>query len=237
MEEVSKLYEARKAYVTSGRQTKYIKEDAVEARAPDSVAIRNLIALALRLDFIQESISIATSIADFAEIVTPDRILPDALADLNKTGKISCTQAYRLLWQQSVDFLLQRSSVPVSEPVDWAIDAADIQHTNEFASELRAFCENPDAKSIQFKVNRQRRMFLRQLINDLNLDIDYVTERKGSPYILVCTKNRDGHERRLDEYHLDLNRIDLLMRLVPQDETGNAEPKRMQRLKAASRSS
>ena len=237
MEEVSKLYEARKAYVTSGRQTKYIKEDAVEARAPDSVAIRNLIVLALRLDFIQESVSIATSIADFPEIVTPDRILPDALADLNKTGKISSTQVYRLLWQQSVDFLLQRSSVPVSEPVDWVIDAADIQHTNEFASKLRAFCENPDAKSNQFKVNRQRRIFLRQLINDLNLDIDYVTERKGSPYILVCTKNRDGHKRRLDEYHLDLNRIDLLIRLVPQDETGNAEPERMQRLKTASRSS
>ena len=105
-------------------------KSAVEARALDSVAIRNLIALTLRLDFIQESVSIATSIADFPEIVTPDRILPKALEDLNEVGKISGTQAYRSLWQQSVDFLLQRSSVPV-KPVDWVIDAADIQNTNE----------------------------------------------------------------------------------------------------------
>lgn len=232
MEEISKLRDARKAYIMSGRETNYISQESVEERSLYSTAIYHLFALALRLGFVDESVNTATAIADFPEVVTPDRLLPEALEDLNEIEKVSSTHAYRLLWQQSVDFLLMRSSVPPDEPIDWVIDA-DLQHTSELASELRAFCENPKARSKRFKVNRDRRKFLRQLINDLNLDIDYTTERKGSPYKLVCTKNRAGHERRLDEYSLDLDYFDLLMRLVPKDETGNAEAQRMQRIKAA----
>ena len=232
MEEISKLRDARKAYIMSGSETNYISQESVEERSLYSTAIYHLFALALRLGFVEESVNKATAIAEFPEVVTPDRLLPEALEDLNEIEEVSSAHAYRLLWQQSVDFLLMRSGVPPKEPVDWVIDA-DIQDASELASELRAFCDDPKARSKRFNVNRDRRKYLRQLINDLNLDIDYVTERKGSPYKLVCTKNRAGHERRLDEYSLDLDYFDLLMKLVPLDETGNAEAERMQRIKAA----
>lgn len=232
MEEISKLRDARKAYVMSGRKTEYISQESVEERSLNSVAIYNLFALALSTDYIQESVNVATRIADFPEVVSPDRMLPDALEELNKIGQTGGTHAYRLLWQQSADSLLTRSSVPPNEPVDWVVNA-DLQPTSELASELRDFCENPKARSKRFKVNRNRRKYLRQLINDLGLDIDYLTERKGSPYKLVCTKNRAGHKRRLNEYSSDLDYFDLLIKLVPRDETGNAEAERVQRIKAA----
>ena len=41
-------------------------------------------------------------------------------------------------------------------------------------------------------------------IDQHRLDMFHVTERRGRPFTLVCTKNRASHERRLKEYAKDL---------------------------------
>ena len=49
----------------------------------------------------------------------------------------------------------------------------------------------------------------------LTIDIAPVTERKGRPYTLVCTKNRASHQRRLAEYGEDVSHMGSLVRSAP----------------------
>jgi hypothetical protein len=205
----------------------------VERECLDSAAVRNLFVLAWRSELDQGSINAASTIADFPKIVTPGRMLLKTLADLYKIEDINRTQAYRLLWRQSTDFLLQRSSTPPGEPTNWIINA-EIPCTCRLCSELQAFCLHPEANVKRFKVAKDLRKHIHQTIDNLRLDIDHETERKGSPYTLVCVKNRTSYKRRLVEYAEDVRYIGRLLMLVPQGETEEAE--RVQRLEGAFRS-
>jgi hypothetical protein len=42
------------------------------------------------------------------------------------------------------------------------------------------------------------------MIEKHNLALTHVTERKGSPQTLVCTKDRRGYKLRCDEYRKDI---------------------------------
>ena len=213
-----------------GGKIVYGDNEVVKREHLDSPAVRSLFALAWRLELEQESVHAATTIADFPKIVTPDRMLPQALAGLHKIDHANRTEAYRLLWRQSTDFLLQRSSSPPDEPTNWIINT-EIPHTDELAVELQEFCLSPDVRVKRFKVAKDFRKHIHRMIEELRLDIDHETERKGSPYTLVCVKNRASYKRRLDEYAEDVRYIGRLLTLVPQGETKEAE--RVQRLEAA----
>ena len=213
-----------------GGKIVYGDAEVVKQELMDSASVRNLFTLAWRLELEQESVQAATTIADFPKIVTPDRMLPQTLAGLHVIENVNRTQAYKLLWRQSTDFLLQRSSTPPDEPTNWIINT-EIPHTDELASELREFCLSPDVCVKRFKVAKDFRKHIHKMIEELRLDIDHETERKGSPYTLVCVKNRASYKRRLDEYAEDAHYIDQLLTLVPQGETEETE--RVQRLEAA----
>ena len=198
----------------------------------DAKAVCNLFVLAGRLGLVEESVQAAQIIAEFPKIVTPDRILPAALEGLYKTRDLSGTRAYRMLWRQAADFLLERSSVPPGEPDNWQIEV-DLPCDSELCIELQAFCRHHTARVRRFKVAKDSRRYLHQLIEDHELDLDHVTERKGSPYTLVCTKNRNSYERRLKEYTEDVQCIGLLSSIVPANELGGMEAERMQQLESA----
>ncbi len=230
LEYSSKLFSHEDYRRLLGGRIAYGDAEFVEQELMDSAGVRSLFALAWRLELEQESVQAATTIADFPRIVTPDRMLPQALAGLHKIEHANRTDAYRLLWRQSTDFLLQRSSTPPDEPTNWIINT-EIPETDELASELKAFCLNPDLRVKRFKVAKDFRKHIHRMIEELRLDIDHETERKGSPYTLVCVKNRASYKRRLDEYAEDVRYIGRLLTLVPQGETEEAE--RLQRLEAA----
>ena len=46
-------------------------------------------------------------------------------------------------------------------------------------------------------------------------DLTHVTERRGRPFTLVCTKTRASHERRLAEYAEDVSNIRALVESAP----------------------
>jgi hypothetical protein len=52
-------------------------------------------------------------------------------------------------------------------------------------------------------MNKQRRQHLHQQIDEHRCDVKHVTERKGSPQTLVCTKTQDSYERRRKQYGAD----------------------------------
>ena len=203
----------------------------MQEQALGPASICNLFELTLRLGLVRESVQMAHRIAEYPDVVTPDRCLPSALADLYRVRDLCSSKAYKMLWRQSTDFLLHRSSVPPAEPSDWTIKA-EIPCESALCSDLKTFCLDPKAHTGRFRVVKDERRRLRDMIDRYSVDIDYMTERKGSPYSLVCTKNRASHKRRLSEYSEDLQYIGLLSTIAPRDGGDIAEMDRVRRLKA-----
>ncbi len=63
--------------------------------------------------------------------------------------------------------------------------------------ELRAFMADPDAKAHHFARPQAERSVLESFIQRHALDLDFTTLAKGSPHVLVCTKNDNSHQAAL----------------------------------------
>lgn len=184
-------------------------------------AVRDLFVLARRFDLEDEAAAAVRAIGKHREIVTPDRMLPAALPEIHEDDGLAHSGVYAALWKQAADFLLDRSSAAPSEPDDWTI-AAEIPRHCADCNALRTFCRDPDKQTGRFSVRKDRRKHVHRIIDAHGLDIDHVTERRGSPYTLVCTKNRNGHKRRLREYTEDLRWMDSLLECAPDGPAGAA---------------
>jgi uncharacterized DUF497 family protein len=59
------------------------------------------------------------------------------------------------------------------------------------------------AQVARFRVRQDRRQHLHQQIERHGLDMTHVTDRKGSPQTLVCTKTRRTYQRRCEQHRAD----------------------------------
>ena len=177
-------------------------------------AVRDVFALTSRCGLTSDAARAATLIVRLPEVVAPDRTLPAALGDLHREEGLPDTAPYAALWGRATASLLGRNATPPDEPRDWKI-ASDTNCDCAHCAELRAFCENPDAEVGRFPLREELRCHLEMIIRTRHLDIDHVTERKGRPYTLVCTKNRASHQRRLAEYAEDVSHMESLVRSAP----------------------
>ena len=177
-------------------------------------AVDDLFTLAWRRGSPAEGAAAAEAVAGRAEVVTPDRTLPAVLARLHDEEGAAGSRAFALLWRHAADFLLARSARPPEEPRDWTIDA-DTGCRCEHCRRLRGFCKDPAARVARFPLRKDLRAHLHQIIDRRRLDIEHVTERRGRPFTLVCTKTRASHRRRLAEYAEDISRMRDLIRAAP----------------------
>ncbi len=69
--------------------------------------------------------------------------------------------------------------------------------------ELRRFLEDPREREHRFRAAEARRSHLEGIIHQHHCDLDLKTERKGSPYTLVCTKNTASYQAKLAKFHQD----------------------------------
>ena len=166
----------------------------------------------------------------------PDRALPQALADLaqqgHMTGDAAAPAGFATLWRHAAGFLLLRSAAPPEEPRDWVIEtriACDCEH----CARLQAFCADPAATTVRFRMRQDLRSHVESTITGLLLDIDRKTERAGSPHTLICTKNRATYERRCAEYAEDVAHMRLLADAAPRSEADSGAAEDLQRLRAA----
>ncbi len=88
---------------------------------------------------------------------------------------------------------------PVEEPKDWTQNIK-LKCSCADCKELQQFLLDPKEKVHRFSVRKDRRQHLHQVINSHGCDMDHVTERKGSPQTLVCTKNRATFHRLTKEF-------------------------------------
>ena len=124
-------------------------------------------------------------------------------------------RALQHLWTGSAQFLLLRSEVPPQPPPDWRLESK-LSCTCADCLELQAFIRSPAEKSHRFRVNKERRRHLHQVIDRDRLDMSHVTHRVGSPQTLVCTKDRRTFRARMKEYQVEVAAMRTLLVLAPQ---------------------
>ncbi|MCY4077017.1 MAG: 2OG-Fe(II) oxygenase [Acidobacteria bacterium] len=177
-------------------------------------AVHDLFTLALRRGTAAGAEGAAVAVAALPAAVTPDRTLPAALGRLHAEEGAAGSGAFALLWRHAADFLLARSAKPPEEPSDWVI-GANVGCRCEHCQRLRAFCKDPAARTARFPLRKELRAHLHQTIDRRGLDIEHVTERRGRPFTLVCTKTRATYRRRLAEYALDVSCMRRLAGVAP----------------------
>lgn len=79
--------------------------------------------------------------------------------------------------------------------------------------ELVRFLNDPHEKVHRFPMGKERRRHLHQAIEWGQCDVAHVTERRGSPQTLVCTKNTASFQRRLRQYEVDQKHLAALRSL------------------------
>jgi hypothetical protein len=109
--------------------------------------------------------------------------------------------AARLL-EHCLHELRAATAKPIEPPQDWARDA-DLACSCEDCRALSQFLRDPVARVGRFPLRKDRRQHLHRQIDHHGCDCTHLTERKGSPQTLVCTKTQSSYERRLKQYDVD----------------------------------
>src|SRR5262249_26710541 len=86
------------------------------------------------------------------------------------------------------------------EPKDFR-RAASISCTCELCTELKQFLKDPNEAVHRFPLRKALRRHLHSQIDTRKIDLTHVTERRGSPYSLLCTKTTASHQAALQKHH------------------------------------
>ncbi len=85
--------------------------------------------------------------------------------------------------------------------------------TSPNCSTLSAFLANPYQKQGRFPRAKKRRQYLHQIIDGNRCDLTHVTERRGSPFTLVCTKTTASYEAACKIYARDQENLPRIIAL------------------------
>jgi hypothetical protein len=80
-------------------------------------------------------------------------------------------------------------------------------------SALSQFLANSEQPEIRFPLNKDRRQHLHGIIDSNRCDLTHVTERRGRPFTLVCTKTTASYARASNIYERDLKNLSRIMDL------------------------
>ena len=136
-------------------------------------------------------------------------------------------RAIQHLWTSAAEFLLMHSEAPPQAPPDWRLPA-ELSCTCADCGELQAFARDPNERVHRFRINKERRRHLHQVIDRNRLDMTHVTERVGSPQTLVGTKDRRTFKARMKEYQNEIAAMGKLVKLAHRSVTASALSKRME---------
>lgn len=154
------------------------------------------------------------AIAANGKVFDPCAVIVTALRKLRNGRATSIGNAdHERLWLHTADVLLARSEHPPAPPRDWRQDA-ELSCSCADCRELKVFASDPVRQTHRFRVRKDRRQHLHRQIERHKLDMTHVTERKGSPQTLVCTKTRHSYVRRCAEYRQDIAALATLAELV-----------------------
>ena len=209
---------------------KVTRQAAKPGKKISATALRDLFTLAWRCGLMEEAETAAAVVANHPKAITPGRTIPAALKALPREDGFAGSAAYLTLWRHAADSLLARSAEPPEEPRDWAVGAG-LRCSCELCARLKAFCKDPEARVGRFPLRKELRKHLHRQIDRHRLDMSHVTERRGRPFTLVCTKNRASYKRRLKQYAKDIKWMRSLTEREPGGEIAAPTAPEMQRLR------
>ena len=172
----------------------------------------------------------AGKIASRPDVFLPVTVVVPAIERLvagQSYGMPAVHRAVGALWTTAAEFLLKRSELPPRPPADWRLDVQVSCHCED-CTELQAFASSPTEVVHRFRVRKERRSHLHQIIDRHGLDMTHVTERVGSPQTLVCTKDRRTFNARVQEYRSEVASMRALLQLTKHSASNAALSKRLE---------
>jgi predicted 2-oxoglutarate/Fe(II)-dependent dioxygenase YbiX len=133
----------------------------------------------------------------------PDAVLVPAVLGLTGPAAHQAVAAVQRLRTAALEHLRARIAEPLEPPRDWA-RASAIACPCAHCRELSRFLADPDRQSWTFKSPETGRRHVEESIQRNGCDLDLVTDRRGRPYSLVCTKNQASYDRRAQQRQRDL---------------------------------
>ena len=209
-----------------------LRRETGQAAVIRKKAIKSLFLLFWRADAMDTATSVPAVFDGFPKASSLDREVPKALAELREISEIFHSEAYLSLWRVSAGHLLGRSEMPPEEPGNWKMDVV-LACRCPLCEELQEFCDHPEQRVARFPLRKDLRAHLHRQIDAQRLDIDHQTERAGSPYTLVCTKNRAVYTRRMKEYSKDIKFMKSLIESLNGVKSSQAADDEVARLRAA----
>lgn len=142
----------------------------------------------------------------------PDDLILPALESIAEGARpVSAGTAGRL-WRHCAEWLLARSANPPPAPKDWTLPLTEGQ-LKGLRPDIKDFALDPKMKEMRFRVRTDLRQEIHRIIDSRKLDMTHVTERRGRPYTLVCTKTLAHYDRACRRYQKDRSSMERLLRL------------------------
>jgi hypothetical protein len=133
----------------------------------------------------------------------PDAVLVPAVLGLTGPAALQAVAARQRLRMAALEHLRARIAEPLEPPRDWA-RASAIACSCAHCRELSRFLADPDRQQWTFKAPETGRRHVEESIRRNGCDLDLVTDRRGRPYSLLCTKNQASYDRRAQQRQRDL---------------------------------
>nr|WP_294548771.1 2OG-Fe(II) oxygenase [uncultured Rhodopila sp.] len=96
-----------------------------------------------------------------------------------------------------------RIALPLAPPPDWK-RASTVGCRCARCGELSRFLADATQQTWTYRAVEADRGHVAETIRTAACDLDTITEKKGRPYSLICTKNQATHERRVTQRQQDL---------------------------------
>ncbi len=132
-----------------------------------------------------------------------DKILVPAILELRKKPETQGMVACQRLLSTCLTHLRTRIAEPLEPPGDWK-RKSKLSCQCMHCRELEQFLADPKERQWAFRAAEAKRKHVESTIARAGCDLDFKTERRGSPHTLLCTKNQTSYENRVRQRGKDL---------------------------------
>ena len=138
-----------------------------------------------------------------------DSVLIPAALRLHQREQARGLDSVRGLREDALAYLRRRIGEPLAPPADWS-RPSQVACSCTYCKDLSRFLADPAQPLWLLKAAQGARSHVEASIRSNRCDLDCVTETKGRPYTLRCTKNQASYQRRVEQRARDREHLALL---------------------------
>jgi hypothetical protein len=136
------------------------------------------------------------------DVIDMDGVLLPAALELRKLDEYRESVSVIRLSETVASHLRRRIAEPLAPPADWS-RPSNLSCRCSQCTDVSRFLADAMQSEWQYKAAQARRSHLEESIRKSHCDIDCHTETKGRPYTLVCRKNQNSYNRRVEQRKRD----------------------------------